>query len=122
MLINFTNHPSKNWSDSQTAAASLYGEILDIPFPNADPNGDEDYIEELADTFVSRIIAHKPTAVLCQGEMTLAFAVASILMNECGVMVLAACSERTVSESKGENGEMIKRAAFRFKRFRKYLP
>jgi hypothetical protein len=121
MLINFTNHPNKNWSDTQTAVASVYDEILDIPFPDVDPNGNEDYIEELADTYVSQINAHKPSAVLCQGEMTLAFAVASILMSECGVTVLAACSERIVSEITDGNGETVKQAEFRFARFRKYI-
>jgi hypothetical protein len=53
--------------------------------------------------------------------MTLAFAIASILMGKCGVTVLAACSERIVCESIGINGDTIKKAEFRFTRFRKYL-
>jgi hypothetical protein len=121
MLINFTNHPSENWSNAQIAVASVYGGIRDVPFPNVDPNGDEDYIKELADSFVSQIISLKPTAVLCQGEMTLAFAVASILASEYGVIVLAACSERMAGETVGNNGETVKKAEFSFTRFRKYL-
>jgi len=120
MFINFTNHLYRSWSTEQTAAANEYGEILDIPFPNVDPNGDENYIHTLADKYVMQIIAYSPAAVLCQGEMTLAFAVASILMSKCGVIVLAACSERIVTEVAAANGQTVKRAEFRFARFRKY--
>jgi len=120
MFINFTNHPNAMWSDKQTAAAEEYGEILDIPFPEIDPFGDEDYIERLAEDYAARIQAHKPAAVLCQGEMTLAFAVAAILMTECEVNVVAACSERIVSEKIGTNGETVRYTEFGFVRFRGY--
>jgi hypothetical protein len=119
-FINFTNHPSKNWSDVQIAAAKKYGEIIDIPFPAVDPNGDEGYIEKLADTCALQIKAHKPAAVLCQGEMTLAFAIVSKLIHKHYLAVYAACSERVVSETTDENGATVKRAEFKFTRFRKY--
>jgi uncharacterized protein YceK len=121
MFINLTNHPSKSWSVKQTAEACKFGEILDMPFPAVDPNEGEDYIEALADECVTQIIAHKPSAVLCQGEMTLAFAISNILISEYSVTVLSACSERVVTETIGENGETVKRAEFGFTRFRKYL-
>jgi hypothetical protein len=121
MFINFTNHPSKNWSREQTDAASAYGEIRDMPFPDVDPNGDEDYIEALADEYVTKITAQKPAAVLCQGEMTLAFSVASILSSKRGITALSACSERVVTEANGADGTTVKRAEFKFTRFRKYL-
>jgi hypothetical protein len=121
MFINFTNHPSKNWSAEQTAAANNFGKILDILFPNVDPNGDEDYIKTLANECVSQIVTHRPSVVLCQGEMTLAFAVASTLTSEFGLTVLAACSERIVTEVTGSNEVTSKCTQFRFTRFRKYL-
>jgi len=121
MIINFTNHPSQNWSPEQLAAASVYGEIRDIPFPAVDPNGDENYIEALADEYIAKIYAMKPAAVLCQGEMTLAFAVAAKLSSSHGIPTLAACSERVVTEAIDSSGATVKRAEFRFTRFRKYL-
>ncbi|MDR0382117.1 MAG: hypothetical protein LBH86_09035 [Oscillospiraceae bacterium] len=122
MFINFTNHPSDNWSAEQTAAAHVFGEILDLPFPNVDPNGGEGYIEALAAEYVTRIAAHRPLAVLCQGEMTLTFAVASLLPLVCNAAVLAACSARVVTEFANEDGMIAKYTAFRFTRFRNYLP
>jgi hypothetical protein len=104
----------------QTNAAEAYGPILDMPFPEVDPQGDEAYIKKLADEYVAKITAHKPAAVLCQGEMTLAFAVAEILMAEYDMTVLAACSERVFTERFGRTGEVIKSLRFRFVRFRMY--
>ncbi|GHV37276.1 hypothetical protein FACS1894187_13590 [Synergistales bacterium] len=120
MLINFTNHPSAKWTAEQLTAANVYGEIRDIPFPEVDPDGRETYISELADKYVAQIMAFDPNAVLCQGEMTLAFAVAARLV-EFNVTTLAACSKREVSENIGANGETVKHAEFRFIRFRKYF-
>ena len=122
MFINFTNHPCTNWSAKQIAEAKTYGEIIDMPFPQVDPHGDEDYILKLALDCVDKIIKFKPEAVLCQGEMTLAFAVTTLLTTEYGITVLAACSERTAEIEVGLDGESIKSAVFRFVRFRKYKP
>jgi len=120
MFINFTNHPSKDWTNEQIAAAGEYGAILDIPFPEVDPNGDEDYIENLALNFTKQIIVYKPLAVLCQGEMTLAFAITAILISKFGVTVIAACSKRHSTEIVNANGTIAKRVEFKFTGFRKY--
>jgi len=119
MFINFTNHPSSNWSQAQLSAAQNYGEIIDIPFPTVDPNKDENYINSLADSFVAEMIRHIPTAVLCQGEMTLAFAVARKL-SALGIAIFAASSQRIVREAIGEKGETVKRSEYSFVKFRKY--
>ena len=37
MFINFTNHPSAQWSAEQKAAAQAYGEVIDLAFPAIDP-------------------------------------------------------------------------------------
>ena len=120
MFINFTNHPSAKWSTNQLNDAKIYGDIIDIPFPEVNPDGDENYITQLANQYVSEILKCNPVAVLCQGEMTLAFRMANLLISK-GIAVLAACSQRTVTEKIGANGETIKNAEFHFVRFRKYL-
>ena len=56
MLINLTNHPSVRWSDKQKAAAKVYGEIVDMPFPVIDEAGDEKYIATLADEYLNKIV------------------------------------------------------------------
>lgn len=33
MFINFSNHPSANWSREQLEAARRYGEVADLSFP-----------------------------------------------------------------------------------------
>jgi hypothetical protein len=119
-FINFTNHPSERWLPEQLAAAKAYGKIVDLPFPDVDPCGDEEYIRRLAGEYNEMIVKHRPAAVLCQGEMTLAFAVAARLV-EAGTVVLAACSERVASEIIGGDGQVVKTAEFRFTRFRRYL-
>ena len=119
MFINFTNHPSSNWSQAQLAAAQIYGEIIDIPFPVVDPNKDESYINSLANSLVAEMIKHTPSAVLCQGEMTLTFTIACRLIT-LSIPTLAASSKRIVREEIGEKGEVVKRSEYRFVKFRKY--
>jgi hypothetical protein len=114
MFVNFTNHPSAVWAEAQLKAAALYGEITDIAFPVVNPKRDEAYITALAEDYAAKIYAYRPAAVLCQGEMTLTFAVAGILMHKYGLTVLAACSERSVSKGN-------KAVEFKFVRFREYV-
>ena len=87
VFVNFSNHPSAGWGREQAEAASRYGQLIDLPFP---------------------------AAVLCQGEFCLTFLVVSALKAQ-GITVLAACSERIVTE-RGNKKEVT----FQFERFRKY--
>ena len=119
IFINFTNHASAKWPAAQIEAASAYGSIHDVPFPDVDPNGDEDYLSKLAVDIANEIMSHNPSAVLCQGEMTLSFTVTVILLKK-GVTVLAACSSRDVTEAIDEKGVITKKVNFRFVRFRNY--
>ena len=114
MFVNFTNHPSTYWEETQLSHARAYGEIVDVPFPSVDPEGDEDYIAALAEDSVARIMKHQPKAVLCQGEFCLAYQVIEKLKAS-QVTVLAACSQRCVKEA-GNRKEVF----FCFVRFRKY--
>jgi hypothetical protein len=119
LFVNFTNHPSTGWSPEQLAAANVYGDIVDIPFPDVDPCGDEEYIQQLADEYLEKIGKQNPAAVLCQGEMTLAFAVAARLA-KIGTTVLAACSKRMAIEEINKDGKVVKTAEYKFTRFRRY--
>ena len=114
ILINFTNHPSNRWERKQKTAALKYGTVEDIPFPAVNPEGDEVYIEMLAETCVEKILQFHPSAVLCQGEFCLAYQVVRRL-REKGITVLAACSKRIVKET-GQKKEVV----FEFRRFRRY--
>lgn len=114
VFVNFTNHPSDKWEKCQLQAALEYGEIVDVPFPNVDPAGDELYIRVLAQESVEKIMNYEPEVVLCQGEFCLVYQVAARLMHR-GVIVLAACSERIVKEKANK-----KETVFVFRQFRQF--
>lgn len=114
MLINFTNHPSSLWSGKQREAAAAYGSILDLPFPEVDPQWTTREVVALAEAYLERIAAMEPAAVVCQGEMGLSFCVAEGLMRR-GVLVLAACSRR-ICRQEGATKTVV----FEFEQFRAY--
>ncbi|GAB1476461.1 hypothetical protein MASR2M70_12950 [Bacillota bacterium] len=120
VFINFSNHNYNNWSNEQKKATEIYGQVIDMDFPRVSPHFNETIIAEMAENYSEQIKSHYPTAVLCQGEMTLAFAVIRRLQ-EHGVKVIAACSERNTEEAIDENGNCVKTTKFKFVRFREYV-
>lgn len=119
MLINLTNHPHETWSAKQLSASKSYGEIIDIPFPQVDPFAGTSEIAELADQMLTQLLQRHPDAVLCQGEMTLAFALVARL-KAAGIPVLAACDERKTKETQDEFGNTVKTSVFVFRQYREY--
>ena len=119
MLINLTNHPSGQWGHEQLAAAGKYGSILDMPFPNVPPEYSEEEVARIAEMYEKKILRLKPDAVLCQGEICLAFAIAEKIRKH-HIPVLAACSERITEETTKADGSTIKVSRFVFHQFRKY--
>ncbi|MCM1167924.1 MAG: hypothetical protein NC401_18220 [Ruminococcus sp.] len=119
MIVNFTNHPSTDWSAEQTAAAKRWGTVVDLPFPAVSAVAGENDIAELAETYCARICGLIPDAVLVQGEMSLAFAVAERLRRS-GIRTLCAASERVCETAVAEEGSTIRRSVFKFVRFREY--
>lgn len=118
MFINFSNHSSDGWEAKQIKAASLYGEIVDIPFPGIPAEEDEDYIASLARHYArlfreqycpERDVFH------IMGEMCFSFALIRQL-RAVGFTCVASTSERVVRE----DGKGHKEAYFSFIRFRKY--
>lgn len=120
MFINFTNHSSELWGGEQRKAAEKYGEIVDIPFPSVSPEYDSEKVNELAASYAELICGYKPHAVLVQGEMTLSYAVVSMLLRQ-GITALCATTERVSASRIGTNGETVKVSEFRFVRFREYF-
>lgn len=55
MLINLSNHPSTKWGKKQKQAAiAQYNEILDLPFPQIEPEATIEYVLELAEKFSAK--------------------------------------------------------------------
>lgn len=120
MFINFSNHPSFNWSDSQKEAAGKYGDILDVAFPSVPAEADETVIDGMAEDCVRQICSIPDVeAVMVQGEFTLTYKVV-IKLKEKGMTVVSACTKRDVSEKTDKNGEIVKESRFVFVRFREY--
>lgn len=123
MLINLSNHSSKIWPRHQLDAASHYGEILDIPFPSVDPEGDEEYITKLAEEYSELILQKlckadlRTSAAHIMGEMTATFAIVSRLRAK-GIKCIASTSERIASVAADD--PMTKVSLFNFVRFREY--
>ena len=53
-LINFTNHPSENWSlEQRQMALELADEIIDVPFPIVDAKATEEEIQHVRGLFMT---------------------------------------------------------------------
>ena len=91
MLINCSNHPSHLWGAKQKEAASAYGEVLDIPFPQVDPQLDEAGLRQIVGDYAARIEAIGADAVFLAGEFTFLFMLVDKLLKD-GENVICACS------------------------------
>lgn len=114
VFINLSNHPQDTWGDAQRKAAlDLAPEIVDVPFPQVDPEMDSAALNELA----QRIVDGLPDAevALVQGEFTLCYRLVNLL-SEKGVRCLAATTHRNVEFMTGGGQTSF----FEFKQFRGY--
>jgi hypothetical protein len=121
MLINLSNHPSSTWSKDQLQTANAqFGEITDIRFPEINPECDETQIEELAQTYLQKIIElaqvnNALPVVHLMGEYCFCYKLVNMLKNE-GVEVVVSTSKR----HSVMNADGTKTIQFNFVRFRKY--
>lgn len=118
-FINCTNHPYQYWDEGQKRAAHQFGEVIDVPFPQVNPNGTEIQIKEQAKRVVDEILKLHPQVVLCQGEFTLTHQII-MMLKEYKIVTVAACCERASSEEKTEDGSVKKTSYFKFVQFRQY--
>lgn len=113
MLLNLSNHPSTSWSEPQLAAAG--GKVIDLAFPQVAPDGDEAYIEQLANDYYNKINAMSNIeAVHIMGEMNFTYSLVSKLKAH-NIRCVASTTKRETVE---ENG--VKISKFNFVRFREY--
>lgn len=115
MLLNLSNHPSSSWSERQLIAASQYGDIVDMPFPNIDPYATIDQIKLLAENYLADIRKMDPTAIHLMGELNFTFCLVQLLLG-LGYHCIASTSERMVEEKDGK-----KIISFNFVQFRPYF-
>ena len=113
MLLNLSNHPSANWAEEQLAAAG--GRVIDMPFPQVAPDGDEAYIESLANEYLDEILKmDNVEAVHIMGEMNFTYS----LVNKLKAHNIKCVASTTKRETVEENG--VKVSKFKFVKFRNY--
>jgi hypothetical protein len=116
MFINLSNHHSSLWLIEQILSAKALSEnIIDMPFPYVPPDADEDTLDYMADETARHVMTLNPTIVHLMGEHTLCYRIANILKSQ-HVRVVASTTERDVVMEQDD----VKRARFRFVRFRSY--
>lgn len=119
MFINISNHRLNIWSEKQIKAAKLYGNIVDMPFPEISPITTNDEMERLVDEYEKKIIAYKNPIVLVQGEFVFTYRLVTRLKKR-GIKVVSACSRRIATEEISKTGEYVKKAGYEFSEFREF--
>lgn len=119
MFINFSNHPSSNWETKQLNAASAYGTVIDISFPEVPPEADNEALRLLSDTYYQRIeellhTVEEPSVIHLTGEPTLSFMLVKRFLQN-GYKVVASTSYRQSTEEGNK-----KTSIFHFVQFREY--
>lgn len=118
MLINLSNHPYADWDEKQRKAATVYGEVVDMPFPVIDAQGDEMYIAKLVNDYelkIDELARHNQVVVHVMGEMSFCLALVTALQKK-EISCIVSTSKR--NSIKLDNGH--KQIRFEFVRFRKY--
>jgi len=99
MLINLSNHPLTEWDERQkNEAASLYGEVIDIPFPAVPTQADPIEIDRMTDEYLQKIqnIAQNNDVVVhIMGEFTFCYALIQKLQKH-NIKCVASTTERNV--------------------------
>ena len=132
-FLNISNHPSDKWGDKQrNSALEMAEEIIDLPFPNINPDWDTvryshiSSLENLIKPFNKRDSEkslkdfplyhnNQNTVVMIQGEMCYTHYLVNTLQKE-GYTVVCATTERNTVE----NADGTKTVKFEFCRFRNY--
>ena len=73
----------------------------------------------MAEKALGQMLPLEPSAVLVQGEFTYSYALIKLLQ-EAGITVLAACSERQTVTTVNAKHETVRQSVFSFVQFRSY--
>lgn len=118
ILINLSNHPFKTWGEKQKEAAKKYGDVIDIPFPDIDP--DAERLDQLVDDYFHKITDYTApdtdVSLHIMGEMTFVYQLVYNLQEWSFIKCIASTTRRIVTM--GPDG--VKKSVFEFVRFREY--
>lgn len=118
VFINLTNHPSDKWDEAQVKAAQAYGDIVDLPFPNIDPDADAKEIKDMAEEYCQKVIEaakDREPIVLLMGEMNFTYALLKRLRSQ-SIICLATTTQRISTDLP----DGTKQSTFKFVKFRLY--
>lgn len=121
LFINLSNHPSSTWSEiQQKNAIEQFGDIIEIPFPEIEPEWDSERIDNLVEIYLEKIltIAKEKNAhavVHLMGEYVFCFKLTTLL-KENGITVVVSTSKR----HSVMNPDGTKTIQFNFVSFRNY--
>lgn len=121
MFINISNHPSTGWGEKQWESAKEYGKVVDLAFPNVNPEAGEKEVCDMAQELLGGVYElqwhyDEPCGMIhLVGEPTLTFAAVNLLQSR-GFRVCTSTTKRISVEN--ADGSITKR--FEFVRFREY--
>jgi len=119
LLINLSNHPHNLWDEKQLRSAEVYGDIVELPFPDIHPLWNEKDIEQLSEEYTECVMAMGSSVQLTvhlMGEMTFCYSLLRKLEKR-GIRCIASCTQRNVMETP----EGVKQVVFDFEQFREYI-
>lgn len=120
MLINLSNHPSAKWPEAQLkAAVNLFGDVIDLPFPNIDPEWDTEHVQALAGEYAGMcsemFTGGANNTVHIMGELTFTHHFV-LIAKTLGINCIASTTSREVQTN--DAGEKV--STFKFVKFRNY--
>lgn len=120
LFINITNHKSSGWGESQLKAAGELGRIVDLDFPNIEPDSEWYDIDGLILNYLAKVEDltgdnPKNAVIHVMGEMTFTYRLVNALKS-LGYRCVASTTKRIVEESP----DGIKTSKFEFCKFREY--
>lgn len=118
-FINLSNHTSSKWSEKQLNAAKKLGDIIDMQFPDIDPEAAMEEIAAQAADYYNKIHKFQDPIVMVQGEFTFTYALVSLLRKN-GILTVSACTKRMTKEQQQPDGTVVKTSIFEFVQFRQY--
>jgi len=125
MLLNLSNHLSSAWSEKQiNAAAAQFGKVVDLPFPQINPDWKFLQIEEFSGELLMDILkdcefrkyGKKNLTVHIMGELTFCYEMINAL-KIAGIPCVASTTTR--NSIVDEIGKKI--SVFEFVKFREYF-
>lgn len=118
ILVNLSNHPKDTWSKEQLKEAKkMFGDVVDLPFPNIPPDLSESEVFELVNQSIQKVLEINPEAVHVMGEMNFTYLFVTIA-ETMQIPCYASTSERNVLMKK----DGTKEVQFKFVQFRRYAP